>query len=293
MQWVGELTPYFERAGYTVVNGNYGSPFNGYMGVSMAWPSSRFEAEEVDVQRAADIKPWPKRPKPPSPSRLVQSWRALKRIWGWGQPAPKPPLDPHAEAARRHNMLVSARLRCRRTGRLFSVTTYHMPCLFGSDPKCQVMVYHAALAVQHARTFAQGAPFVLAGDFNFKPHDAPYQLLTTGALPHDHPHLPPPRQDDAWRPDVVAPLASAYAAVEGVEPEFTNLAVTKFNKPDEPPFCETLDYIFLGDGAAAKWHPRRVRPLPSKADVLPRCTSYPCATEPSDHTSIWCDLDLE
>lgn len=292
VQWVGELTPYFERAGYTFVSGNYGNTFNGYMGCSLAWPTRRFEAEAVDIQRAADVKPWPKKERTPTPPRLVQTWRAIKRIWKFGAD-PKPPFDSHAEAARRHNMLVSARLRCKKSGRTFAVTTYHMPCLFGSDPKCQVMVYHAALAAQHARAFAQGAPFVLAGDFNFKPHDAPYELLTTASLAEEHPHMPPPKPNDAWRPTIASPLVSAYKAVDGAEPEFTNLAVTKFNKPDEPPFCETLDYIFLGEGAAAKWKATAVRPLPKRADVLPHTSSYPTATEPSDHTAIWCDLDVE
>ena len=30
------------------------------------------------------------------------------------------------------------------------VSTYHMPCLFGSDEKVQVMTNHAALAAQEA-----------------------------------------------------------------------------------------------------------------------------------------------
>ena len=291
VQWVGEMAPFFEKAGYTVVSGNYGNPFNGYMGCSLAWPAKRFEAEAVDIKRAADVKPWPKRPKKPLPPRLAQTWRAIKRIWGLGE-EPQPPFNPHEEASRRHNMLVSARLRCKRSGKLVSVTTYHMPCLFGSDAKCQVMTYHAALAAQHARAFAQGAPFVLAGDFNFKPHDAPYQLLTTSELPTDHPHMPPPNPGDTWRPTIAAPLASAYVAADGAEPEFTNLAVTKFNKPDEPPFCETLDYIFLGDGAKFKWRALSVRSLPKRAEVLPTCSSYPSATEPSDHTAIWVDLEL-
>ena len=34
--WIGELTPFFEEAGYTFVTGSYGSPFNGYMGASPA-----------------------------------------------------------------------------------------------------------------------------------------------------------------------------------------------------------------------------------------------------------------
>ena len=45
----------------------------------------------------------------------------------------------------------------------------------------------------------------------------------------------------------ITPMRSAYRVHEGAEPEFTNLAFTKFNKEEEGPFCETLDYIFLSD----------------------------------------------
>ena len=37
-----------------------------------------------------------------------------------------------------------ARLRRRDDGKAFCVATYHMPCLFGSDIKCQVMTMHAS-----------------------------------------------------------------------------------------------------------------------------------------------------
>ena len=79
----------------------------------------------------------------------------------------------------------------------------------------------------------------------------------------------------------------------GSEPEFTNLAVTKFAEPGEPPFCETLDYIFVSDGDG--WTVKAVRPLPSKEAVVTKggCVSYPIATEPSDHTMIWVDVCIE
>ena len=63
VQWVGELTPFFERAGYTFVTGNYGNAFNGYMGVALAWPTARFTCEEMSISKLADTKPWPEGPK--------------------------------------------------------------------------------------------------------------------------------------------------------------------------------------------------------------------------------------
>ena len=104
--------------------------------------------------------------------------------------------------------------------------------------------------------------------------------------------MPPVRETDPWRPTIEAPLLSAYVAATGSEPEFTNLASTAWAKPEEPPFCETLDYIFLGDGTKATWKPRAVKSLAKRQDVLAVCSSYPAPSEPSDHVCIWCDLDL-
>ena len=299
VQWIGELTPFFEEAGYTLMTGSYGKEFNNYMGVSLAWPRARFEAEACDVTRAAETKPWPRdmsKGEKPKVGRLLATWQALRGIW-WRQSADtgpafnRPPMDVAKEVERRANMLVSARLRCRTSGKRFAVSTYHMPCLFGSDPAVQVMVCHAALAARHALALADGDPCILAGDFNFDPQSAPYMLLTRGELDDKHPHQPPARAADPWRPTMPMALQSAYVAALGHEPDFTNLAVTKF-QPDSS-FCGTLDYIFLGDATSKdKWKVNQVRVLPTRDEVLPVTRSYPTATEPSDHVAIWCDLDL-
>lgn len=290
-QWVGELTPFFEANGYTFVSGNYGGPFNGYMGVSLAWPKARFEAEACDITRCADARRWPKPVKPPQPNVLKKSWRWIKELFGGGK-EPKA-FDITHESKRRHNMVVSARLRCKRSGAAFAVSTYHMPCLFGSDEKESVMVVHAALVAQHAQKFAAGLPCVLAGDFNFQPPSSCYQLVTQGSLPAEHVHAQLLAKagavDERWEPVVSPPMTSAYISAGLEEPEFTNLATTKFSGEAGPPFCETLDYIFLSKG---HWNAQYVRPLPKKATVLPNCASYPTTDEPSDHVAIYADLDL-
>ena len=183
---------------------------------------------------------------------------------------------------------VSAKLKCKKSGDAFCVSTYHMPCLFGSDPKVQVMTYHAALAAQQVRKFADGLPCVLAGDFNFMPGTAPYRLVTDGVLPPDEPHLPPMPEQDSWQPTVPQPFESAYVASGAGEPEFTNLATTQF-MPNEP-FIGTLDYIFLSSG---DWAVTSVKPLKKIDSVLPVCKSYPNADEPSDHVCIWADVELK
>lgn len=110
-----------------------------------------------------------------------------------------------------------------------------MPCLFGSDERCQVMVLHASWLMQYAQrcelrphltcqqilpslgamqlqqstctaddcvqsktdlkrtiavvagTGAAGEPLVVAGDFNVKPQDETYRMMTTGKIDPTHP----------------------------------------------------------------------------------------------------------
>jgi hypothetical protein len=68
-------------------------------------------------------------------------WPRPRREWT----REKPPFDARQEALRRHNCVVMAQLGVRDgSGRSFCVACYHMPCLFGSDEKCQTMVMHAS-----------------------------------------------------------------------------------------------------------------------------------------------------
>ena len=44
------------------------------------------------------------------------------------------------------------------------------------------MMIHAALYAQTLQRMSGDIPHVLTGDFNFKPMDAPYHLITSGYL---------------------------------------------------------------------------------------------------------------
>jgi|TARA_B100000524_G_scaffold208196_1_gene108892 hypothetical protein len=58
-KWAGDLTPFFEANGYTLVTSLYGNRFNGYMGVALAWPREFYQSEAVDISRVADTRAWP------------------------------------------------------------------------------------------------------------------------------------------------------------------------------------------------------------------------------------------
>ena len=49
------------------------------------------------------------------------------------------------------------------------------------------MTIHSALCAQFAEREADGVPWVLCGDFNIKPSDLQYQLLTEGQMDPQHP----------------------------------------------------------------------------------------------------------
>mmetsp|Transcript_12158 Transcript_12158/g.16452 ORF Transcript_12158/g.16452 Transcript_12158/m.16452 type:complete len:170 (+) Transcript_12158:204-713(+) len=163
-----------------------------------------------------------------------------------------------------------------------------MPCLFGSLEKEQVMIIHAALAAQRSRAFARGRPFILTGDFNIKPEDACYAMLTKNYLPSEYSlplqaFLPP--EAKPFSPEIESPLISAYKAKNGKEPQFTNFAFTRSMNES---FVATLDYIFLSE----HWKVRFVKPLKSISEIDTKMGSFPDQDEPSDHILIAADLEI-
>ena len=80
-------------------------------------------------------------------------------------------------------------------------------------------------------------------------------------------------------------MRSAYLEKRGAEPEFTNLARSKFNK--DGTFIETLDYIWLSPTIMVN----AVKELPSKASMA-GIQSFPNKDEPSDHVMITAELKL-
>jgi endonuclease/exonuclease/phosphatase family metal-dependent hydrolase len=52
------------------------------------------------------------------------------------------------------------------------------------------MMIHCALSAQHLQRFAAGSPYIYTGDFNIKPPDSMYRLLTEGTVAEGDPNLP-------------------------------------------------------------------------------------------------------
>ncbi|KAH8070737.1 hypothetical protein JL720_11744 [Aureococcus anophagefferens] len=158
--WSGELRAYFADKGYQFSTGLYGTKFNGYMGVAVAWPSGKYDVLGVRVR--------------------------------------------------------------------------------GEE---QVMVIHSVLAAERA---AAGRPYVLCGDFNVKPYDAP-----TSRRPG------PSRRSSSRR-------SRGLRGATGAEPDFTNFAYTKPMGGERDAFVETLDYIFC---SAGQWKVAGVKSRASTASA--------------------------
>ena len=181
--WSGPLHTYFANRGFHFVFASYGSAFSNYMGNAIVYDTARYEAEKIEIQRVSDTyRGWLKVPR----VQLSFLTKLYRLVFG------NPPREfcPWNEAENRKNQLVLAKLRGREHGETFCVSNYHMPCLFGSAEKVQVMNIHAQLVSEKTHAFAAGSPFLMVGDWNFQPGTSPYQLITEGAIGEDDPERP-------------------------------------------------------------------------------------------------------
>eukprot|EP00959_Pyramimonas_sp_CCMP1952_P250828 5242870-Pyramimonas_sp.AAC.1 len=63
MEWAGDLHAFFQQRGFHFLVSLYGAPFNGYMGVGIAFPITKYKAEQMKLVP-------PKTPLNPPPSSL-------------------------------------------------------------------------------------------------------------------------------------------------------------------------------------------------------------------------------
>jgi 2',5'-phosphodiesterase len=286
--WAGDLHTFFANRGYHLVTGLHGGKFSGYMGVCLAWPVETMEVVKVDISRLSDKRQggWPKRDE--KPSTLGRLWKSVYETLPLKQLglAGKEVIDHWDMSERRFNVLVTAVLREKESGNTFCIGNYHMPCAYYAP---MVMTIHSDMAVKHVEQIAMDngdVPYILAGDFNIKPSEPVYRLLTTGEMDKDDPFWPTPKNGMEWSPSAKA-MKSAYAESDkgGAEPNFTNYAKVK----DDEPFIDTLDYIFL----SPSWKVKGVRELPHRDKCSPIPNLDMEEPEPSDHIMIAASLEVQ
>lgn len=292
LNWAGKLHAFFAERDYCVVFAQYGKEFNGYMGVLVAWPRSRFEAKDVEISRISDTAPkdmWPKNSLKAPYTYGTFSKHDINKIIGCYPPEPEIYFDEWQLARSRFNEAIFVRLQPRGSvGGSFVVSTYHMPCLFGSAPKVRVMNIHIMMLLSRLKSFANGDPAILMGDFNIKPQDSAYVLTSSGgdlAAPADWPEelkgIAEQMKDGLVFPEG---LRSAYQIFHGAEPAFTNYAQNAMTGGSA--FCETLDYIWLTNAFKVVSCPA-LPPSKEKTDG-----PFPSPCEPSDHLPMYATLQL-
>lgn len=252
---MSELRLFLESQNYGMVEAYYGTKWNGYMGVVVAYPRKWYTLEDLAVQNIADTMYQPRVTK--SVMRRVWDFVVFWSLW-FGSLLSKRVqsfkgdyyFDDFAQAKRRFNCLAMAQLKDKNSEELFWVGTYHMPCAFKHPG---VMKLHVSHLLKFIDELCE-EPFILAGDFNSMPGSVVYQLLSSK-------------------------LKSAYAAVDGLEPECTTRCFTQHGGGE---FKGTLDYIFV----SREWSVGGV-------DELKPPELCPNDQEPSDHLKLGAYLYIE
>jgi 2',5'-phosphodiesterase len=285
IMWVGLLHVWLQSRGYVFIATTYGNRFNGYMGVGIAYPLAQYEPLAISISSVAETKKWGYRPAPSTLAKFTGSLASMLKLLPWSKPRGKSlgggrgdgqPADAYQLAKSKWNQMVFVKLRDRGfSEKPFCVATYHMPCVFKVPA---TMALHTALACQHLHKLAAGDPYVFAGDFNFKPGDGCYELVTTGSIDSKNvacPIKPAWEEDIEFEVLVEPPLKSAYYEVQGEEPELTNWSCIG----DNGEFDGCLDYVFYSDGL----RPNSVIPLQAKCEMR---GPLPTEAEPSDHVLV-------
>jgi hypothetical protein len=200
-----------------------------------------------------------------------------------------------------------------KSSKTFCVGTYHMPCRFVTPT---MTAAHGAMLMHQMQTFAgvdeqgEAVPFVLAGDYNLRPHSQIYARLLGGAgtSVRDLCDVAPWHRV-SWSFDVPVTLQSAYPAsglLGGGDGKSKEPLFTTRTKPSwQPqPFADTLDYLFFTaplcvvDIERLPFDTQRGTVLPVGDDLAAALVSpdgqhlYPNTVEPSDHLLIGATFSL-
>ncbi|CAF3920284.1 unnamed protein product [Rotaria sp. Silwood1] len=263
LSFLPKLELFFRGLNYTFFHNLYGSLNNDYLGIGTAIPLS-MQLKSISYIKVGDYLRSINMPREKKDSLLTwgQSlWQYLKSKFV------EPSMDTWEMAMSTPNTLICLQVVI--DSKILYVANYHMPCLYQIP---DLMRIHSCVVKDLMFELAAGHNFILTGDFNIKPSEICYRVLTekfyNANLPESNIY------EISYRPNIEQVLKSAYREKNGVEPVYTNYR----DVPKSPNFCATLDYIFFEGHLTVE----KVLELPDQ----PRSESYPDETHPSDHLLI-------
>lgn len=256
-QTLPELKELFHQLKYILLFDLYGEEFDDYMGIAIAIPETMKVTSVSRIKIGEYLR-----------TRLIDKQSSLFKRLKMMLTHRQDPNDPWQIAMMKRNVLMCLHVYI--DGIPLCIGTYHMPAMFQMP---SVMMIHASVVKDILFQLANGVNLIFAGDFNTKPQDEYYSVLTQQGFINDR----LPRSSNYqinYRPLSNHVFRSAYKELNGSEPAFTNYSSTL----KSPSFCATLDYIFF----AGQLLVDKVLILPNH----PKGRSYPDEKHPSDHLMI-------
>jgi hypothetical protein len=300
LPWVGPLRSFFQQHGYEFVHSCYGSRFNGYMGVAIAFP---MRAHDLRISRLEMVCP-PQQYGDVGFQRWKQGQKKSNTAWyrklvnlgknslpfrplieHFQTPSPRPP---QTMIACRFNRAIFGLLHHPDVGAV-AFGTYHMPCMF-RYPK--VMAVHALLFFHALREYCHRCgveDFVVMMDANFQPGSLPYRAIA-GYLTQDELDA-----IDATNPgvttlriatDTVGRSQTLSDFLVDIQHVYPDNSITNYTHGFAGEFVGKIDYIWY------KFEPwSSDATLEVEVDAVKAPTEYesnqsnflPNASEPSDH----------
>jgi 2',5'-phosphodiesterase len=275
--WSSQLHMLFFKNNWTYISSKGGASHNGFMSVATAINNTTCFINDISEVRVADeLYRYPVDDIPTFFDNINYYYNIVKnKILNLSPPRVHPPM--WESMKRKNNKMLIVDIRHNTLDEIISVCNYHMPCHFGSLEAERQMCGFAQLASDCAYLNSRNK-YVLAGDFNIKPYDSSYELMTTGKI-SDVTRDMEQCFDGLWKTNIRQCLKSAYVEVNGEEPKFTNSSHTIFGGV----FKETLDYIFMSPGLKAN----SVLELKCKDKDI-----YPSHLEGSDHLMIGANISI-
>lgn len=269
-KWEGYLHTFFSEREYYLITRLYGKEFNGYMGVAIAYPLTKYKLLDCDINVIGDSELLKINNSYSQQNFIGKLFSYFSKFFVKN----KKEVDNFKLAKIRKNSVINLRLISRlENSEPFCVSTYHMPCSFSNQ---KLMVIHAAILGHIINNFVNGYPYILCGDFNSIPNSPVYKLLTEGNLDINDESHPTPLH---WSIKQKQSLRSVYYDFHNTEPPFTYISKNKWGE-----YESTLDYIFCSDN----WIIGDVEVVGLDPENKEWC---PSSTQPSDHYMIRCELN--